>query len=37
LLAAQAVIGLALMSRVRVHIKTLLSLVGDVVVLRQGI
>lgn len=37
LLIAQAGIGAALMRRVRVHIKTLLSLVGDVVVLRQGI
>ena len=37
LLIAQAGIGLALMRRVRVHIKTFLSLVGDVVVLRQGI
>jgi MutS domain V len=37
LLIAQAGIGLALMRRVRIHIKTLLALVGDVVVLRQGI
>ncbi len=37
LLIAQAGIGLALMRRVRVHIKTLLALVGDVGVLRQGI
>jgi hypothetical protein len=37
LLIAQAGIGLALMSQVRLHIKTLLSLVGDVGVLRQGI
>jgi hypothetical protein len=37
LLIGQAGVGLALMSRVRVHIKTLLSLVSDVVVLRQGI
>jgi DNA mismatch repair ATPase MutS len=37
LLIAQAGIGLALMRRVRVHIKMLLSLVGDVAVLRQGI
>ena len=37
LLTAQAGVGVALMRRVRVHIKTFLSLVGDVVVLRQGI
>lgn len=37
LLIAQAGIGLALMSRIRVHIETLLALVGGVVVLRQGI
>lgn len=37
LLIAQAGIGLVLMRRVRVQIKTLLALAGDVVVLRQGI
>ncbi len=37
LLIGQAGVGLALMSRVRVHIRTLLSLVSDIVVLRQGI
>ena len=37
LLIAQAGIGLALMNRVRDQIKTLLRLVSDVVVLRQGI
>ena len=37
LLIGQAGVGLTLMSRVRVHIKTLLSMVGDIVVLRQGI
>jgi len=37
LLIAQAGIGLAFMHQVRVHIKTLLALVSDVGVLRQGI
>jgi hypothetical protein len=37
LLVVQAGIGLALMRRVRVHIKTLLALAGDVALLRQGI
>jgi DNA mismatch repair ATPase MutS len=37
LLIAQVGIGLVLMRRVRVRIKTLLALVGDVAVLRQGI
>lgn len=35
-LAAQAWIGLALMRRVRIHLKALVALCGDVVVLRQG-
>jgi hypothetical protein len=37
LLLAQAGIGLALMREVRAHIQMLLGLVGDVVVLREGI
>jgi hypothetical protein len=37
LLAAQAGICLALVRRIRVHIKTLLAIGGDVVVLRQGV
>ena len=37
LLLAQAAIGLALMREVRAHIQILLGLIGDVVVLRQGI
>ena len=37
LVVAQAGIGLALLRRVRVHIKTLLALGGDVAVLRQGV
>ena len=36
-LAAQAGIGLKLMREVRIHLKTLLTLGGDVVVLRQGV